>query len=97
MLRRVLYWLGLLAVLVGSFAAMSGYGVAGFWLLVNGAALTLGMLAERWRYKPSLRAHEAKGRPTGERMLDPVTGEVTEVYFDPATGERSYVKLKDGA
>jgi hypothetical protein len=94
MLRRFLYWLGLLAVLLGSFAAMSGYGVAALWLLVNGAALTLGMLVERWRYKPSLQAHETKGQPTGERMVDPVTGELTEVYFDQASGERSYVKVK---
>lgn len=63
-------------------------------LLMFGGLLLVGTLLERWRYKPSLQAHEAKGQPTGERFVDPKTGEVTEVYYDPATGERSYVKVK---
>ncbi len=96
MLRRVLFWLGVLALLLAGFAAMSGFVVAALWLLVNGTALMLGTLFERWRYKRNLETHEAKGQPTGERMVDPVTGELTEVYFDPATGERSYVKVKAG-
>ena len=65
-------------------------------LLVFGCLLLAGTVFERWRYKPTLLVHEAKGQPTGERFVDPRTGEVTEVYYDPATGERSYVKLKRG-
>jgi hypothetical protein len=95
-LRRLLYWLGLLVLLMAGLAAISGYSVIALWLLINGAALTLGMLFERWRYKPEMQPHEAKGQPTGERFVDPQTGEVTEVYFDASTGERSYVKVKTG-
>jgi Na+-transporting NADH:ubiquinone oxidoreductase subunit NqrB len=33
------------------------------------------------------------GQPTGERFIDPTTDKLTEVTFDPATGERSYIPV----
>ena len=65
--------------------------------LVFGGLLTFGTLFERWRYKWLHTAEAAKGVPTGERFVDPVSRELVEVYYDAATGERSYVKVKDGA
>ena len=60
--------------------------------LVNGSALTLGLVFERWRYKPVQTPSSAKGSPTGERFIDPETGVLMEVYYDAATGERTYVR-----
>lgn len=33
-------------------------------------------------------------RPTGERFVDPTSGERLEVWFHPASGERAYVQLR---
>ena len=79
-----------------------GSGVLLFWvrpvdaapLLIFGGLLTIGTLFERWRYKWLHTAEAAKGVPTGERFVDPVSRELVEVYYDAATGERSYVKVK---
>src|SRR5579862_3408172 len=65
--------------------------------LVCGGLLTFGTLFERWRYKWLHAAGAARGVPTGERFVDPVSRELIEVYYEAATGERSYVKVKDGA
>ncbi|MDE2148765.1 MAG: hypothetical protein KGJ55_02785 [Gammaproteobacteria bacterium] len=85
--------LGLLALAVAAVCAGSGQPVAALWLAVNGLVLTLGVAWERWRYKSTLsRRPPGNWRPTGERFVDPETGRLTEVYYDPATGERSYVQ-----
>jgi hypothetical protein len=64
-------------------------GLAGWGLL-----LLIGLLIERWRYKP---LGERKPGPdwtaTGERFIDPETGKLVAVYFHPASGERRYVAL----
>jgi Flp pilus assembly protein TadB len=66
-------------------------------LLVFGALLTLGTVFERWRYKPAETRQSARGSATGERFIDPVSGALMEVWYDPASGERTYVKLSDKA
>jgi hypothetical protein len=96
MLRTLVLWLGVMALLCAALTALSGNYQVALWLLVNGAIFTLGVLFERWRYKPRVSVREARGQPTGERFVDPKTGALTEVYYDPATGERSYVEVKSG-
>ena len=34
---------------------------------------------------------------TAERFLDPQSGELLEVWYCPRTGERAYVRARDGA
>jgi hypothetical protein len=34
---------------------------------------------------------------TGERFVDPTSGETLEVWFHPASGERAYVRAKRSA
>ena len=96
MLRILLLWLGVVALLCAALAALSGSYQAALWLLVNGAIFTLGTLFERWRYKPVKSPQAARGAPTGERFVDPKSGALMEVYYDASTGERSYVLVKDG-
>jgi hypothetical protein len=61
---------------------------------VFGLILTVGMLFEPWRYKRLGPKPGGRAEPTGERFIDPETKQLTEVYYDPATGERSYVRLE---
>jgi hypothetical protein len=35
-------------------------------------------------------------RFTGERFLDPPSGEMLEVWYSPRTGERAYVRARPG-
>lgn len=89
MLRRALLGLGVLCLFLALVMGLAGVWSAAFWLLINGAALTLGILLERWRYRTGTAR---SGEATGERFVDPVSGRMTEVYYDPATGKRSYVE-----
>jgi len=96
-LRTLLLWLGMIALLCTALTALAGNYPVALWLLVNGAIFTLGLIFERWRYKPVKTPQATKGSPTGERFIDPKSGELMEVYYDAASGERSYVLVKDAA
>lgn len=68
------------------------------WPLLLGAfVLLLGTAGEQWRYHRAL-----PGRPgerwdeTGERFVDPDSGRVVRVLYDPATGARRYVEVGIG-
>jgi len=59
---------------------------------VPGLVLLFALVIERWRYKP------VTGRPPGagwvgtnERFVDPESGKLVTVFYQPATGERRYV------
>ena len=95
MLRKALLAVGLLLLGVGA-ALLAARPADAFPALVLGALLTLGTVFERWRYKWTQTAAAVKGAPTGERFIDPKSGELIEVYYDPASGERSYVAVKGG-
>jgi hypothetical protein len=52
----------------------------------------LGMLLENYRYKRLRRdAPGGEWQDTGEQFIDPESGETVSVYFDPSSGERTYV------
>jgi hypothetical protein len=91
-LRTALYVIGGVLAAAAMLLALLGCIVVAFWLAVWAAALVIGLLIERWRYKP------LTGRPpgpdwqmTGERFVDPETGKLVTVYFHPGTGERRYI------
>jgi len=84
-LRTGLYVIGA-ACLVGALWAPQ--------LLVPGLVLVIGLAIERSRYKtPAKQRVEPHWQDTGERFVDPETGSVTAVYFDPRTSERHYVAV----
>lgn len=84
-------------------AMLIGAGVAAFshvfillvpQLLIGGLLLIVGLALERWRYKTVTRAQpDPRWADTGERFVDPETGLLTAVYFDPASGERHYLAV----
>lgn len=94
MLRALLLAGGLLLALVG-LLLLPRQPSAGLPPLVFGLLLVVGTWFERWRYKGMQRPAETRGEPTGERFIDPETGGLVEVYYDSASGERSYVKVAD--
>jgi hypothetical protein len=64
-------------------------GLAGWGLI-----LLIGLLIERWRYKPlAERSPGPDWTATDERFVDPETGKLVRVYFHPPSGERRYVAL----
>lgn len=92
MLRNVLCAAG--AVLLAVAAWMLYSGRRSLFLVevvIAGLVLTAGIGWERWRYK-AVRGGtpDARWQDTGERFIDPESGALTAVYFDPASGERHY-------
>ncbi|HJP98795.1 MAG TPA: hypothetical protein VJ862_09560 [Rhodanobacteraceae bacterium] len=94
MLAIALYLVGALLLVVAAIALLVGGVLAVFLpqLILGGVFLIVALAIERWRYKPV-----SGGRPdvrwldTGERFIDPETGVMTAVYFDPSKGERHYL------
>jgi hypothetical protein len=94
-LRRAVLALGVLALLGG--LALVGLGLAplaGLELIVLGAVVLLGVTLEARRYRG--RAGPGRWQSTSERFVDPSTGRLTEVQYDPSTGERRYVDVGPG-
>jgi hypothetical protein len=61
---------------------------AGVELLVSGAVVVASVLFER-RYRTRVRTG-SEWQLTGERFIDPSTGKLMQVRYNPQTGERSY-------
>jgi hypothetical protein len=61
-------------------------------LAVPGLVLLFALVVERWRYKPvTCRPPGADWVPIQERFVDPESGKLVTVFYQPATGERRYV------
>jgi uncharacterized membrane protein len=88
MLRALVVAIGVICIVAAFFLASRAW-FAAFELGVFGAAVLIGTLFER-RY----RARRAAGigwQTTGERFVDPASGKLVEVRYNPQTGERAYV------
>ena len=84
---------GVLAAAALALAAQRCYPPASM-LAVWAAILLVGLLIERWRYKPLAgRSPGPDWQRTDERFVDPETGKLVTVYFHPATGERRYIAV----
>ena len=92
MLRGAVLAVGI-AILVGG-AVVSYYELfPGIVLLIVGGLLTLGTMFERVIYKRLQSQRPRAGWvETRERFVDPNSGKMVEVFYNPATGEREYVE-----
>jgi len=63
---------------------------AALYLAVYGLVIVGSLLVERHRYQPPLDRTRGTWEPTGERFVDPTSGQMVAVYFNPETGERDY-------
>jgi hypothetical protein len=92
MLRALLIGFGGLMMLGGAVLTFIGLSPPGIYLLCVGALILLGTLFERWRYRRYEPTPDERWQATGERFLDPTSGQSVEVFYDPASGERRYVR-----
>ena len=61
-------------------------------LALPGLVLLFGLAAERWRYKPVTGPRPGPDWVrTSERFVDPESGKLITVFYQPSTGERRYV------
>jgi len=92
MLRRVIIGYGLL-YLIGAVVLLFIVHTT-LWLVlylaVNGFILVSAVLLERKGYRPRVDQTQGHWQPTGERFVDPTTGRLMEVFYNPTTGERDY-------
>jgi hypothetical protein len=94
MLRRDLVAFGVLYLVVAIilFAAKLALPLA-VYLVVGGLVLVVAIIFERRGYRPPIDRAGGNWRPTGERFIDPTTGRLIEVRYNPSTGERDYVDI----
>lgn len=92
MLRRVIIGYGLLCLVVAAVLLFIVHVT--IWLVlylaVNGAILVSAVLLERRRYRTRVDRTQGQWQSTGERFVDPTTGQLMEVSYNAATGERDY-------
>ena len=83
-----------LALLLHGIRAPGWQMLAGWQMLSGGLIVLVGTVYERWRYRHRDERPDRSWEATGERFIDPSTGDPVEVFFDPRTGERRYVAQK---
>src|SRR5450756_2284952 len=89
MLRLVVFAFSVAVLVAGASVFLAGLRGPGVYLLFSGGILVLGTVFERWRYQKT-SPRDARWESTGERFVDPQSGENVEVLYDPESGERRY-------
>jgi hypothetical protein len=85
---------GMACLALGLVLLLSGARAGGIAALIMwGVILAGGVAFERFRYKPELREPPGAGWERTEEISVDARGTV-RVWFNPATGERVYVKEK---
>jgi hypothetical protein len=77
---------------------VTGCLVLFFWIAVPAALVLIWLLFRSGGYKRQ-PLDAPPGRDwtfTGERFVDPKSGELLEVWQQPRTGERAYVRARSG-
>jgi hypothetical protein len=96
MLRAVVIAVAAALACAGIALIARGVPMPGWQALGIGLVVLVGTVFERWRYR-NVGSEPPGGewQSTGERFLDPSTGNRIDVLFDPRTGERRYVTEKE--
>jgi hypothetical protein len=92
-LRAALFALcGILLAATG-WSAFAGCTLAAILrLALPGLVLLFALVVERWRYKTlTSRRPGPDWVATNERFVDPESGSLVTVFYQPSTGERRYV------
>ena len=88
-LRHTLAVIAALVLVVAFVNLLSGgrnFVIAG----IAAAIVIVLILFEVRSYRPRVARDRGTWHRTGERFVDPVSGQHTDVYFNPQTGERDY-------
>jgi UPF0716 family protein affecting phage T7 exclusion len=93
MLRKAILAYGVLAIIGAILLALAGV-ITGLvlYLLVNGAVVIAALVFERGRYRPAV-SPDGPWQETAERFVDPTTGQLMKVRYNPQTGARDYVPI----
>lgn len=89
----------MLRIAVGVFGALllvAGVGLAFYHLAfldmaLGGAIVLAGTLFEARRYRARV-SRQTGWQDTPEKFIDPTTGKLMRVRYNPSTGERDYVE-----
>jgi hypothetical protein len=92
-LRKAILVYGVLAIAGAVALAVAGFltGLV-FYLFINGVIVVAALLFERGRYRPLVSAG-GRWQETAERFVDPSTGILMKVRYNPQTGARDYVPV----
>jgi hypothetical protein len=82
------------AVLTGTGLVRSALGDPGaFVMTIWGIVLLTATVFERWRYQRTAKGSKTGWQDTDERFVDPESGKLTKVIYNPRTGERLYMPV----
>jgi O-antigen/teichoic acid export membrane protein len=93
MLRTIVLLVAIVLAVIGAVLCLQGVLAPGIQTLTLGVVAVIGVLFERWRYQNKNASRAADWQRTGERFVDPASGQDVEVLYDPRSGERRYVPL----
>jgi hypothetical protein len=94
MLRKAVLALGALYLIVALVLLATvkvGPALIAF-LLVSGVVIIGSIVFEQQRYRRPVDRTTGTWQDTGERFVDPTTGCMMKVLYNPVTGEREYVE-----
>ncbi len=92
-LRAAVIAVGVLCLLGGLVALVTGVCPPAFVFITWGVVIVLGTVFERVIYKRVLASRPGAGwERTTERFIDDRTGKPITVYIEPKTGERAYIQ-----
>ena len=89
MLRAFVAAIGWLLVLAGVLMLFSP-DRSGLPLVIVGVLVVLSLFFEGRYRGTKIEAPANAWEPTGEKFIDPGTGKLVQVDYDPQTGERNY-------
>jgi amino acid permease len=93
MLRKAILGYGVVAIAIGVLLAVAGVGsVVILYLCAQGVIVIAALLFERGRYRPNV-TQSGNWQDTEERFVDPSTGQLMQVRYNPQTGARDYVAI----
>lgn len=89
-------WALLACAIVACCGALLWSNGGGPIILILGIVMLITAILEPVYGRPSGRPAGRSWRPTDERFIDPDTGKLVTVWFDPSSGERRYVEETEG-
>jgi hypothetical protein len=85
-------WALTAGVLLGVCGVALWASGGGWMLLILGAVVIVTVLLEPVYGRATKRPLGGNWHPTDEKFVDPESGKLLTVWFDPATGDRRYVE-----
>jgi hypothetical protein len=95
MIRAIVVGIGIVCILAAALIVTRGHAIwpPAVYLACLGILIIVTTFFEQ-RYR-GVKPGAGSWQATGERFIDPTTGRLTEVRYDPKTGERAYLPVDD--